>query len=77
MRSEAELFGLAVLLCAFTWGVAALIPKSGFTGVIIKAVAAAVFAGGLLAAYFRQDMLDVLKKVFPGLLGGREIPHKM
>ncbi|MBQ7696751.1 MAG: hypothetical protein IJT50_16725 [Lentisphaeria bacterium] len=77
LRSEAELFGLAVLLCASTWGVAALIPKSGFTGVIIKAVAAAVFAGGLLAAYFRQDMLDVLKKVFPGLLGGREIPHKM
>ena len=65
-----------MLLCTFTWGVTALIPKNGFTGVIIKAVSATLFSGGVLAACFRNDVLDVLMKVFPALRGSREIPRK-
>ena len=62
-RFQARFALLAVLLCAFTWGAAYLIPVQGIKGLLIKGAAAAAVSGGSIAVIFRRDILEILKRV--------------
>jgi len=52
---------LAVFLCFLTWAAAALIPLKGVLGLLVKGYVAAMVSGGFLLAFFRKDVMDVIK----------------
>ena len=60
-RFQSRFALLALLLCALTWGGTSLIPVPGIKGLMIKALAAALFAGAALLVIFRRDLRDLLQ----------------
>ena len=51
----------AIALCGVTWGSTLLVPLGGLSGLAVKGVMAAIVCCGLLLAFFRKDVLAMLK----------------
>lgn len=62
-RHQASFLLTALLICTGTWGVAAAIPMEHIPGLLVKAAAASLFSGILLAVLFRREMQTITGKL--------------